>query len=189
MREEVWAIVRAAVEEALGPLLARQRELEARIERAERAERGGSAGTAARPASTAPTGGAGSIPVAFGPSFAPPAFTAKGNGGAPAFDTEPSSGNSGGTTIPDMKAAAPYQSSAGVAPAPVRGPMLSLPPQGYGVTVTNSTRPTLDLESVGPVDVHGFDGGRSKRRVAIAVVVIMLTIVVGVVSMTVLSHS
>lgn len=36
MREEVWAIVRAAVEEATGPLVTRQRELEARVERAER---------------------------------------------------------------------------------------------------------------------------------------------------------
>ncbi len=36
MREEVWAIVRAAVEEAVGPLVAQQRDLTARLERAER---------------------------------------------------------------------------------------------------------------------------------------------------------
>ena len=35
MREEVWAIVRAAVDEATRPLVAKHRELEARLERAE----------------------------------------------------------------------------------------------------------------------------------------------------------
>ena len=63
MREEVWAIVRAAVEEAMGPVVARQRELEARVERA---ERGGSAGAAARPASAAPLGRCGVDPGRVG---------------------------------------------------------------------------------------------------------------------------
>jgi hypothetical protein len=182
MREEVWAIVRAAVEEAMGPLVARQRELEARVERA---ERGGSATASARLQSIGPMGGPSSIPVAFGPSVAPPAFTAKAAPRVPSFDNEASSG---GTTIPDLKAAPAYQSGGGDAPQPARGPMLSLPPQGYGVTVMQSTRPTLDLEGVGPVDVHGFDGGQRKRRVGYAVVVIMLMIIIGVVTMTVLSH-
>jgi len=186
MREEVWAIVRAAVEEAMGPVVARQRELEARVERAERS---GSTSAAGRPASVAPPGATGSIPVAFGPSLAPPAFAAKGAGRAPTFDAETSSGSSGGTTIPDMKAAAPYQGGAGTAAQAVRGPMLSLPPQGYGVTVMQSTRPTLDLDAVGPVNIDGFDGGRRKRRVAGAVVVIMLMIIIGAVTMTVISQS
>jgi hypothetical protein len=182
MREEVWAIVRAAVEEAMGPLVARQRELEARVERAERGVNASAAGRLA------------SIPVAFGPSIAPPAFTAKNAASAPSFDNEPSSGSSGGTTIPDLKAAPAYQSGGGLAAQPARARMLSVPPpqgsaQGYGVAVMTSIRPTLDLDAVGPVDVDGFDGGRSKRRVAIAVVVIMLMIIIGVVSMTVLSHS
>jgi hypothetical protein len=165
MREEVWAIVRAAVEEAMGPLVARQRELEARVERAERADRGASAIAAVRVQSIAPMGGPSSIPVAFGPSVAPPALTVKAAPRVPTFDDEP----------------------AGTA-QPARGPMLSLPPQGYGVTVMQSTRPTLDLDAVGPVDVHGFDGGQRKRRVGYAVVVIMLMIIIGVVTMTVLSH-
>jgi hypothetical protein len=186
MREEVWAIVRAAVEEAMGPLVARQREFEARVERAER----GASGTAATLLqSISPMGGPSSIPVAFGPSLAPPAFTAKAPPRLPSFDNEPSSGtNPGGTTIPDLKAAPAYQSGGGVAAQPARGPMLSLPPQGYGVTVMQSTRPKLDLDAVGPVDVDGFDGGQRKRRVGYAVVVIMLMIIIGVVTMTVLSH-
>ena len=75
------------------------------------------------------------------------------------------------------------------APHPV-GPRPSLPPtNGYGVTVMNSTRPKLDLEGVGPIDIAGFDGGRRKKRVASFVVVLMLLIIAGVVTMTLLSHS
>ena len=70
------------------------------------------------------------------------------------------------------------------------GPRPTLPPAGsYGVTVMPSMRPSLDLDSVGVVDISGFDGGRSKRRVATAVVVILLLIVASVVTMTLLSHS
>jgi hypothetical protein len=89
-----------------------------------------------------------------------------------------------------------------VAPSPViaRAPALpridvnpargSLPPTGtYGVTVMESIRPGLDLEAVGSVDISGFDGGRRKRMVGRAVVVIMLLIITGVVTMTLLSHN
>ncbi len=162
MREEVWTIVRAAVEEAMGPMVARQRELEARVERAERAVASGGSTRAAAPSM------GGSIPVAFGPSIAPPPAAAPKPARMPSFDQD--------TTVSGPR-------------GQTRGPMASLPPQGYGVTVINSTRPELDLASVGPVDVDGFDGGRRKRRVAGAVVVLMLMIVIGVVTMTVLSHS
>jgi hypothetical protein len=171
MREEVWTIVRAAVEEAMGPIVARQRELEARVERAERAVTSGAAARAAAPVLASPmaasTGGSigNSIPVAFGPSLAPPAAAAPKPARMPSFDQDTTTVN--GT----------------------RGPMASLPPQGYGVAVIKSTRPELDLSSVGPVDIEGFDGGRSKRRVATAVVVLMLMIIGAVVTMTVLSHS
>jgi hypothetical protein len=163
------------VEEAVGPLVARQRELEAQLERAEstvdavKAARQASA--VAAPAPAAPQGGGSSaasrlaalvpamasIPVTVGPSLAP---------------------------APVASAAA---SSASPHPA---GPRPSLPPAGtYGVTVMPSTRPTLDLSTVGDVDISGFDGGRRKRRVASAVVVLMLLIIAGVVTMTLLSHN
>ncbi|MDB4933416.1 MAG: Translation initiation factor 2, partial [Labilithrix sp.] len=182
MREEVWAIVRAAVEEAMGPLVARQRELEARVERAERAERE-AAGRTASAASRLQ-----SIPVAFGPSIAPPPVKVPPQA-VPNFDAPPSPTNPNGTTIPDLKAAAPYQSGSTAIVSAAGGPKRSLPPSGYGVTVIADTRASLDLENVGPIDIEGFDGGRRKRRVAGFVVVLMLMIIAGAVTMTVLSHS
>jgi hypothetical protein len=162
----------------MGPMVARQRELEARVERA---ERGGNASAAAGPAS---------IPVAFGSSVAPPAFTAKTPAGLPSFDNDPTwVTNQGGATTPDVKAPAPRQGGGSNVGQPARGPMLSLPPQGYGVTVMASTRPTLDLDAVGAVNIDGFDGGRRKRRVAGVVVAIMLMIIIGAVTMTVISQS
>jgi hypothetical protein len=181
MREEVWAIVRAAVEEAMGPLVARQRELEARVERAERENE---AAVRARSQQVAA-----SIPVAFGPSIAPPAFKAPAPR-APSFDnTNAVISSSNGITIPDLKAAAPYQSGSTAIANPLVLPRGSLPPQGYGVTVIADTRASLDLDNVGPVDIEGFDGGRRKKRVAGAVVVLMLLVIIGAVTMTVLSHS
>jgi hypothetical protein len=192
MREEVWAIVRAAVEEAMGPLVARQRELEARVERAERfadAAKGGArpvgAGIPTSTAHAAPPGASSSaasrlaalgpaisIPVVIGPSIAPVPFTAT----APPLPRIEAA--HGSATVPDLKA-----------PHPV-GPRPSLPPtDSYGVTVMPSMRPSLDLDAVGAVDISGFDGGRRKRMVGRAVVVIMLLIITGVVTMTLLSHN
>jgi hypothetical protein len=200
MREEVWAIVRAAVEEAMGPLVARQRELEARVERAERfadAAKGGArpvgAGIPTAPAHAAPPAGSSSsassrlaslgamssIPVAISPSVAPAPFTAAAPA-VPRFDAAP-----GSATVPDLKTAAQAATAAPHPPGP-----RSLPPTGtYGVTVMPSMRPSLDLDSVGAVDVSGFDGGRRKRMVGRAVVFIMLLIITGVVTMTLLSHN
>lgn len=200
MREEVWAIVRAAVEEAMGPLVARQRELEGRVERAERfadaASRGRQAGAGIPNAApqTAPQGGGGStatsrlasIPVAFSPSVAPPAFAAP-SPLLPRTEIAPASvTNPGMETIPDLAAS---RSPAMAHPGP-RPAMPSLPPTGtYGVTVMESIRPKLDLDAVGDVDIAGFDGGRRKRMVGIAVVIIMLLIIAGVVTMTLASHA
>jgi hypothetical protein len=68
MREEVWAIVRAAVEEAVGPLVARQRELEARLARAESQPRAEAPREPERAAQAFA-----SIPITTGPSLAPAA--------------------------------------------------------------------------------------------------------------------
>jgi hypothetical protein len=57
MREEVWAIVRAAMAEAAQPLIAKQRDLEERLARAEQAAQSRQA----------------SIPITAGPSLAPEA--------------------------------------------------------------------------------------------------------------------
>jgi len=189
MREEVWAIVRAAVEEAMGPLVARQRELEARVERAERSQ-----SASAKLAS---------IPVAFAPSLAPVAPVMVAAPASPLFDAAPGSVTDPGmTTIPDLKAPSSSQHATAVRraanPSAVSGtsststhpaPRGSVAPQGYGVTVMTASRPTLDLENVGTVDISGFDGGRRKRQVAGTVVVMMLLIIAAVVTMTVLSHN
>lgn len=67
MRDEVWAIVRAAVEEGMRPLVTRQRELEARLAAAESAVREAQA----RPAPPAASVQIASIPVALGPPDVP----------------------------------------------------------------------------------------------------------------------
>lgn len=219
MREEVWAIVRAAIDDAMGPLVARQRELEARVERAERerdaALRGrpaqetppapppqagghsGGTGTGGASASTAasrlaalgPSLALSSIPVAMGPSLAPPAFNAQA-APVPRFDAGSatiSSGVpvSGASTIPDIKVGSGASASGG---HPV-GPRPSFAPTGYGVTVTQSTRPSFDLQNVGPIDIEGFDGGARKRKVAGFVVILMLLLIAGAITMTVMSHN
>ncbi len=129
-------------------------------------------------------GGPSSIPVALGPSLSPPTFNTA-VAAAPRFEAAPLSGPvSGASTIPDIKVGGSTSSG----PHPV-GPRPSLPPTGYGVTVTRSLRPTLDLDNVGPIDIEGFDGGRRKRRVAGIVVLLMLMLIVGAITMTVLSHN
>ena len=163
MREEVWAIVRAAVEEATGPLLARQRELEGRLERAER----GATATAKLSAALNAT--------------PPPPPVVRMSPAVPSYDQAPGSvTNPGG-----------YQGSTSLAQPAAQplGPRASIPPTGYGVSVMTSVRPTLDLESVGPVDIDGFDGGRAKRRVAIVVVVIMILLIASAIAMSVLSYN
>jgi hypothetical protein len=129
-----------------------------------------------------------SIPVAFGPSAAPPGFVPARAPSVPLFEASPSSVTDPGmTTIPDLKVPSSHQNvRVSAHPVGLRG---SLPPQGYGVSVMLSTRPKLDLDSVGAIDISGFDGGARKRKVYIFVVVLMLVIVTGAVVMTVLSHN
>jgi hypothetical protein len=52
-----------------------------------------------------------------------------------------------------------------------------------------SPRPSLDMDSVGAVDIEGFDGGRRKKRVAAIVAVLMLLIIAAAVTMAVLSYN
>jgi hypothetical protein len=121
MREEVWAIVRAAVAEATQPLIAKQRELEARAERT-----------------------ANATPVKLGSS-------------------------------PPVSKQRPVQ--------------LSVPPGVYGVGVVDPgpKKPDLDLSSVGPIDVPDF-GGRGRMMPKVIAVVILF-VVIGVLTMTILSHT
>ena len=174
MREEVWAIVRAAVEEAVGPLVARQRELEARLERAEReparapqtAPQGSGTSAAARLAQIA--GPAAVAPAPLGPALLPAVF--KPVDSATNLDLAPS--------LP------PRGAGASAHPA---GPRPSIGP--YGVSVIPGPRVALDLDAVGPVNIDGFDGGRRKKIVARVVVVLMLLLIGGAITMMVLSYN
>lgn len=175
MREEVWAIVRAAVEEAVGPLVARQRELEARLARVPQgAPQASPAAPAAPPAQAAAASAASrlaSIPITLGPSLAPPAFKPEPQG------------------VPSFESSSADRPRSGSTSAHPVGPRPSMQPQGFGLPVMTVERPTLDLDAVGPVDVDGFDGGRRKKTVARVVVVLMLLVIVGAVGMMVLSYN
>lgn len=147
MREEVWAIVRAAVAEATQPMIAKQRDLEAKLERAEQAK------TAAPAPAPAPRATGNSIPVLVGPSLAPPAIR-----------------------------------DASAEPAPA-APKLSVPPGTYGVAVLDPgpQKPAVDTSTVAPFDMPDF-GGKSRMMPKLIAVVILL-VVAGVVTLTILSHA
>jgi hypothetical protein len=185
MREEVWAIVRAAVEEAVGPIVARQRELEARLERAEREPEASRARAAQAAPAAAATSAASRLASIGSASATAPAPTPLGPALLPAAFKPADLGNASLELPP--AAVGPSRSS-GASAHPV-GPRPSVGPQGYGVSVTASPRPSLDLDAVGPVDVYGFDGGRRKRNVARVVVVLMLLLIGGAVTMMVLSYN
>jgi hypothetical protein len=181
MREEVWTIVRAAVDEAVQPLVARQRELEARLERTEREAR------EAREAASRPRAGGTSIPIAAS-SLAPPAFVAPAPPPLPRADVSPGSVTTPGARMPSVPDA-PQARAMVAAPVALPGPRGSIPPQGLGVAVMPGPSPTLVLDNVGPVDVEGFDGGRRQKTVARVVVFVLLAIIVSVVVMTLVSRS
>jgi hypothetical protein len=176
MREEVWAIVRAAVDSATAPLLARQKELEARVERAEREVKARSVQTA--PVAQAPAGASAASRLA---AIAPPPATLAAAQQEPFRIEDAPTVN----TLPEPRPRAPS--------VPVV--LGSLPPQGspqgYGVTVSTIPRPSLDLDNVtlDPHDFAGFDGGRRKKLVVRLIVVVILLGVAAVVISTLLSYS
>ncbi|MBS2014502.1 MAG: hypothetical protein JST00_16570 [Deltaproteobacteria bacterium] len=173
MREEVWAIVRAAINEATAPLVARNKELEARLDRAEKeivARISGPRANAA-PAATPPPPAVVTAPMQLpAPAAAAPAAAAPA-AAAPA------------------PAAPPAPAARVDAPKALPGPRGSIPPQGLGVPVMTVNRPSLDLESVGAVDVSAFDGGRKKKLVARIFVFVLLAILTSCIVAMIASRS
>jgi len=55
--------------------------------------------------------------------------------------------------------------------------------------VVTAPRASLDLESAGPVDIEGFDGGRRQKLVGRIVVALILGVVITVVVMMIASRS
>lgn len=184
MREEVWAIVRAAVQDALAPLAARNRELEQRLtnaeknverERAERERLVEHAKEAVRAASLRPAAG-NSIPISLEPSIPPAPIVV----GAPA--------------VPNVFLEGPkMQSAPRAAPPAVRMPAKvpggSIPPTGLGVVVSAGPSPVLDLSrvDVGVIDLPDF--GRRRRLMGRLIVGLMFVGVIAAVVMTILSHN
>jgi hypothetical protein len=204
-REEVWAIVRAAVENATAPLLAKQQDLEARLERVDQSVKAMSprpppvvqqqqpqqlqTAQAIPPATpTAPGLGQQGSSAAARLAAIAPATRPQGGGINPVsvlpVTPNVTRANDSSAPMPDFRPAmdsSPYSSTG-----------RSLPPQGYGVMVVPpGPRPSIDLDSIaiGPDDYAGFDGGRKKKLVVRVVIVLMLVIIVGVVVSTILSYS
>lgn len=211
VREEVWAIVRAAVETATAPLLQKQQDLEVRLERMDREVKA----LSPRPPAVAPPPPPAAAPTASQSAQAIP----------PAPGVGASSGTSGSSAASKLAAIAPAtkpmpsipvtMGSASIPPiaphppprieeatipamrpradsAPVSSSGRSLPPQGYGVVVVPpGPRPSIDLDSVaiGPDDYAAFDGGRKKKIVVRVVIAVLLLVIVGVVLSTILSYA
>jgi hypothetical protein len=173
MREEVWTIVRAALDEGLKPLVARQRELETRLADREREVGELKAREATRAAAPPPK--AASVPVAF--SLVPePVFAAPKAPPLPRIEparAEPAA------NVPD--AAPPRSQRPG-----------SIPPTGYGVSVIRGSKPEIDLAAIARMEstaMEGWDGGRRKKNLGRAVILLLLAGVVTAIVLTVLSHS
>lgn len=195
-REEVWAIVRAAVQDAIAPVVQQNKELALRLEAAERglererAEReqlvaqareavAAAASASARPPALAsgPHARAGaSIPVMLEPSI-PPGPIVVPAAKAPRFDD---------AARLDLTPTAPRVMP--TAKMPVRVPGGSIPPTGLGVVVTPGQSADLDLSkvTVSPLEIPDF--GRRRRIMGRVLVALMLMAVAAAVVMTVLSH-
>jgi hypothetical protein len=202
-REETWTIVRAAVTEAIAPVLAKQKdldkrlnELEARLERAaaqaaqatqtasSAQEAAHQSASAAHVASEKAAAAAASLPPS--PNAAPATLASRGATATQRLASIPVAlgsippGGSTFPTIPELRK--PVISPSGHA---------SLPPQGYGVVVAAPViRESLDLEGVsfGADELKGFDGGARKRMIVKIVAFLMILIAAGAVIATILSH-
>ncbi len=185
MREEVWAIVRAAVQDAIAPLVAQNKALEERLARAEKAvenerterDRLVAAAKEAVVAAARPSGaprGGGSIPVSLDPSI-PPAALAIGTTKLPRIEERV-----------DLTPTTPRVMPK--ATMPTRVPGGSLPPTGLGVVVTEGPSPTLDLSKMGggPIEIPDF--GKRRRVMGRLLVALMLLAVTAAIVMTILSH-
>lgn len=190
-REEIWTIVRAAVDAAVAPLLERQRGLEDQLARALRAAeevrpRGESA--TSKLASLAP-------PIAVDVSFPPPALPrmppASADNGPP---SEPVRKVEGRRPEPVAAAAAPMATIPDAAPLTLSATRTSIPPSHFPVVPPSASRlQEMELRALAArtsaTEFEGYDGGRRKGRVAMVVVILILLAVGAAITATVMSHS
>jgi hypothetical protein len=187
VREEVWTIVRAAVESAVAPLAEANKQLQSRLDQLERAvererlerERlvtAAGAAVSAAQASAAAAHAIPSIPVAFDAALA--------SAIAPAIPTP--------ARLPVAPASEPGSAEAPprrFAQAPSRIPGGSIPPTGFGVVVSEGPRPSLVVAGPPLTEIETPDFGKRRRMVGRLVVVGMLLGVVGALVASILSHT
>lgn len=162
MREEVWTIVRAAVDQAVAPLGTRIKELESRLERAEKSGVAAAKPPPAGPAqASSATSRLASIPVT-GVSSIPPSLS-------------PGAATSVTFTDADVKSVRP-----------------SMPVTNLGIVVVPpGPRPAVDLEAIAkqPTTDIEWNPAGNKRMVGRVVVVLMILAVGAAVVLTIMSHS
>lgn len=160
MREEVWTIVRAAVDQAVAPLGTRIKELETRLERAEKGSVQAKTAPVAAQASSASSRLA-SIPVT-GLSSIPPALSPGANTSVTFSDA-------------DVKSVRPSMPATGLGIVVVPpGPRPAIDLEAI------AKQPTTDIE---------WNPAGNKRLVGRVVVVLMILAVGTAVVLTIMSHS
>lgn len=172
-REEIWSIVRAAVEQAVAPVVAKQKDIEARIDRAER-------DTTKQPelGSRAPA----PIPFSRAPEAEAPSRA------APTMRTQvievPATPVLPADAFPHDDPPVSRSKSPSVRP--------SFSATSYGLVMAHPPGPRpgidLDMSNVGPI-VDMPDFGRGRRVVGRLVIGLLLLGVAGAILATILSHA
>ena len=169
MREQVWAIVRAAVDESIAPLQAKLRDVETKLEKA------ASARAAAVPAAPVTTQ---AVPPPRLASMPPVDSSPPG----PLTPTAPV------VRVPQAPAIPISLAPPAVEPAPVTRP--SYHSTSYGIVSTPPGPPPRSIQdaadAMGAIEIPDF--GRKKRIVGRVIVAMMLLLVVGAIIATILSH-
>lgn len=180
-QDELAVLVRTAVDNAIASLAVRERELAERLERAERAIAATSAEVTAAVSNLAASSNVPpSIPVSTAPSIAPARLM-------PDVPKAPRAAS----LPPHVSAASRAHSSD--ASRPPRG-RANLPVEGERARSSDATRQAYALQvaegaSSADIDISAFDGQRRTRMVSRVVMVILLLIMAGVITMTLLSYS
>jgi hypothetical protein len=206
LREEVWVIVRAAVEEAVAPLVIRQRELEATLEQLTR-ERAPGALDSRRAESSGSMRAAedvvaGSAPSPFVRETEPAPFAPVRPLGSPV--AVPAHAVSSAVATATFIAPSPVVAITPALPSPVQrlvsSAVANTPvaiaekpmhphPNGPRPHHLPAAPPTFDSTESETFDIEGFDGGKRKKRIVAFVVVVMVLLIAGLAVATVLSHS
>lgn len=173
MREQVWAIVRAAVDESLAPVQAKLREVETKLEKAEKAAVPAAKPAAASvvtapipsPAIDAPTPIAPAVKVSAAPAAIPVSLAP-----AAAVSVAPAAA---APTAADAPAVRPTFTSTSYG-------LVSVPPGPPPKSIVD------EAEALGAIEIPDF--GRKKRMLGRVIMTIMILAVISAIVATILSH-